>query len=565
MVWRIRTLAVCAAVGVCSSAGNAAAQEPIAAPPQDGQAEVLPAPRADVPPEPPTRLESLAPAPAEAVAPPAVAAEHAAEKPTAGWHQGLFFLRDRTDNFRLYLQGRLNLDGYAPFGPGVSDLAAGSGLQPTLFIRRVRTEVSGELLKVFQYKIEGEWGQSTADNPAGQAGSSSCSVDGAGTRTCTDRAAAIGTATQRPATQDAFINYRASDAFNAQVGQFKVPFGYENRSSENFSPFMESSLPTRALAAPLVRDLGIMLWGDVSETLFYSVGVFNGDGPNRPNADRRFDTMGRVFVRPLSGQPGALKGLHVGASARWGSRDGDLVGYDSSSMTTQGGFAFWRPTYTSSAGALTHILPSGDQRAIAGEVFVPVGIFDLTAELVYSSSQTREAVDGFQLLGEQRRGRLNGLGYYVQLGAWLMGDRAVVGKRGYGTPTRLDLNKPAKAEFPHAVEVLVRFEQLNADYAGSTRGGADDSRTANGDIKVNAGAIGVNYWFTKHVRLTANGLLYSFPDAAPVSASTMGGRQQTPEQRAVSPAQLLAKGVDDSSRDKGSVLFEAMFRLGVAL
>lgn len=574
MFGKLSTLHVCAFGAVNLFAASAWAQ------PEPEPPAPAPAPDAAAapPPEPAPPLAerrrappALQPLPAEA-APAAlpnttstVAVEPADAKPLAGWHQGLFYLRDTTDNFRLYLQGRLNVDGYAPFGPGVTQLPAGNGLQPTFFIRRVRTEVSGELLKVFQYKIEGEWGQSTADNANGQGGSLSCSVDSMGMRTCAERAAAIGAATQRPATQDAFINYRAAEELNIQAGQFKVPFGYETRSSENFSPFMESSLPTRALAAPLVRDLGIMIWGDVAKTFFYSAGLFNGDGPNRPNADRRFDGMARAFVRPLSSAKGPLEGLHLGISGRWGSRDADTVGYDLSSMTTQGGFAFWRPTYVDSAGALTHIIPSGKQRGVGGELFLPISIFDVTAEVVYSSSRTREAADGFQLLGDARRGRLNGLGYYVQLGAWVLGDRAVVGKRGYGTPTRLDLKKPAAVEFPHAVELLVRFERLTADYSGSVRAGADDPKTPNGDIKVNAGAVGVNYWFTKHVRLSANALAYSFPDSAPVSASRTGGVQQSATQRAIAPAQTLPKGVDDSARDSGSTLFEAMVRLGVAL
>jgi hypothetical protein len=210
-------------------------------------------------------------------------------------------------------------------------------------------------------------------------------------------------------------------------------------------------------------------------------------------------------------------------------------------------------------------MPSGAQRAIAGELFLPVSIFDLTSEFVFSSSETRDGFDGFQLLGQERRGRLNGLGYYVQVGAWVYGDRAVIGKRGYGTPTRLILDKPDPEPPPQAVEVLVRFEQLRANYNGSIRLGADDPKTPNGDINVNGWAVGVNYWFTKHIRLSANGLAYSFPDSAPTSASTMGGRQQTSSQRAIAPAQTLAKGVADSARNDGSVLFEAMVRLGVAL
>jgi hypothetical protein len=169
------------------------------------------------------------------------------------------------------------------------------------------------------------------------------------------------------------------------------------------------------------------------------------------------------------------------------------------------------------------------------------------------------------LQGHERRGRLKGLGYYVQLGAWLYGDRAVVGRRGYGTPTQLKLDKADPDPPPHAVEVLVRFEQLRANYNGSIREGVDDAKTPNGDIKVNAGGVGINYWFTKHIRLSANGLVYGFPDSAPTSASAMGGPAQTSRQRAIAPAQTLAKGVDNSARDSGSVLYEAMVRLGFAL
>lgn len=488
------------------------------------------------------------------------------EPPLAGWRQGLFFLRDKSDSFRLYLQGRLNVDALVPLGPGVAQLGPGTNLLPGLYVRRVRTEISGDLVRDFQFKIEGEWGQSTADNANGQAGALSCTVDAAGVRTCAQRSGSIGAAVQRPATQDAFINYRALPAFNVQVGQYKIPFSYENRSSENYSPFMESSLPTRTLAAPLVRDIGLMLWGDIDDSLlFYSVGVFMGDGPNRPNADRRVDVVGRVFTHPLSGTKGTFKGLHLGASARSGSRDSKFVGYDLPSMTTQSGFAFWRPTYTDSEGQLTHILPGGAQHALAGELYLPISIFDLTSEVTFSGTETREAVDGLQLVESERTGRLTGVGYYVQLGAWLQGDRSIVGKRGYGTPTKLQLDKPDPEEFPRAIEVLVRFEQLSADYSGSSRSGQDDTATPSGDIRVNAGGVGANYWFTKHVRVSLNGLLYSFPDSAPVSPSVPGSAQQTSKQRATSPAQTLAKGVDDSARDSGDMLFEVMARLGIAL
>ncbi len=54
-----------------------------------------------------------------------------------------------------------------------------------------------------------------------------------------------------------------------------------------------------------------------------------------------------------------------------------------------------------------------------------------------------------------------------------------------------------------------------------------------------------------------------FPDSAPLTASEAGGPVQTSTQRAVAPAQLLAKGVDDSARDSAHTLNEVQVRVGV--
>src|SRR5262245_26997097 len=81
-----------------------------------------PAPTVEPPPSPPT------PPPVEpAPAPP----------PLAGWHGGLFYLRDENDHFRLYFQGRAQVDVYSYFGPGVPDTKQ----KATIFLRRARPEL----------------------------------------------------------------------------------------------------------------------------------------------------------------------------------------------------------------------------------------------------------------------------------------------------------------------------------------------------------------------------------------------------------------------------------------
>ena len=93
-----------------------------------------------------------------------------------------------------------------------------------------------------------------------------------------------------------------------------------------------------------------MAWGEThNRFFFYSAGPFNGDGQNRPNVDARFDLIGRVVVHPLATtelREKTLQDMQVGMSGRYGSRDRKWVDYDYPTMTTQGAFPFWSPTYT---------------------------------------------------------------------------------------------------------------------------------------------------------------------------------------------------------------------------
>jgi hypothetical protein len=210
-----------------------------------------------------------------------------------------------------------------------------------------------------------------------------------------------------------------------------------------------------------------------------------------------------------------------------------------------------------------HIIPSGEQTAVAGELFVPVGMFDLTSELVYSQSDTREAVDGYQLTPfTERLGLLKGIGYYVLASAWITGDRSIVGFPGYSKPQHVDLTKEDKAPRT-AIQLLAKIEQLSLTYQSAKRSGVIDSTNADGDIRMTALSFGANYWATRHLRVSANYGYDYFPSSAPVTASTKGGRQQTSNERALAPAQNLAKGVEDSARNNSHALHELQFRVGV--
>jgi hypothetical protein len=173
-------------------------------------------------------------------------------------------------------------------------------------------------------------------------------------------------------------------------------------------------------------------------------------------------------------------------------RDRGYVSYDYPAMSTQGNFTFWSPVYQGSGGAWTHVIPSGAQLGLAGELRVPVEWFDLTAELVWLRNRTREAVEGFQATHAERFGALDGFGYYAQLGFWVLGKRSILGEPGYQNMPHVSFEKPEPKSPPHAVQLLLRWEQLRASYQGASRAGLPDPKGIDGDIKADALSIGAN-------------------------------------------------------------------------
>jgi hypothetical protein len=497
--------------------------------------------------------------------PPAFAARDG--YPLAGRVSEYFYLRDANDDFRIYFGGRAQADAYLPFGAGVSSAAAGAGLAPTFFVRRARPELAGEFLGHWQWMISGEWGRTAVGNANGQVATPICTVAAkTGAQTCVLESTGVESASYTAQLQDVYMNFRAANVFNVEAGQILIPFTLENRTSTNFIPFLENSLPVRTIGAPNLRDIGVMAWGETTASLFhYEVGIFNGDGPNVLNQDSNFDGIGRVFAHPFALTSTLLKTLQIGGSGHYGVRSAKTVGYDYPSLTTQEGYAFWKPTYTDSNGNLTHIIPSNQQITAAGELYWPVSIVDLTSELVYADHDTREARDGYQLAypNTERYGTMKGYSYYLQVGVWLAGDRQSVRRPGYQDPPHIDFAKPLPVT-TSSVELLAKFEQLHLSYASASRVGTPNAKSPDGDIDVDVVSFGATYWITRRVRLSLNYDLNIFPGSEPGTPSATGDPKQSSSQRAVGPAQGLAIGVDDSAREGAHTLSELTARAQVA-
>jgi phosphate-selective porin len=486
--------------------------------------------------------------------------------PLAGYHNGLFFLRDHHDNFHLYIQGRAQIDFYSYAGAGVPKTA----LKPTLFLRRVRPEVTGEFLGHWRFMIAGDFGATALDNPKGT-NETSAAAPGTVPSATTGRFASAETTRFQAAPTDVFINYRMNSVFNVMIGQMDAPFMMENRTSDKYIPFMERSFAVRDVGIPTNKEIGAMFWGETdSRLVYYSVGPYMGDGQNRPNVDSRFDIFGRTFVHPLVladiDKSDPLRDLQIGASIHYGSRDKNWVYYDYPSLSTQGAYTFWSPTYNGVNGQ-THVVPSGDQMGFAGELRVPVKNFDFTGEAVYIRNGTREVLEGYPATNSERFGRIAGYSYYVMAGYWIFGKRDINGVPGYGNPPRLDWSKSDPVIPDTALQLLVKWEQLKLHYDSAVRGSHPeiDPKGLDGDIKAEAVSFGLNYWATKHVRLSLNYIFNRFPGSAPTTPTTPTGPVQSAANRALAPGNTLAKGIDDTARDQAHEVHEILARFAIAL
>ncbi|XXT18388.1 porin [Sorangium sp. So ce429] len=510
-------------------AGAAGAVPPAPPPAAPAAPEQVQAPVAPLPPPPPPGTAPAAvppPPPAQVFAPTAETAVATEQQPLAGWH-GSFFLRDANDTFRLYPKGRMGLDFYSTFGSGVSDVPAadnGGALKPRFFVRRARFELAGEFLKKWSFDMDFEFGGQGLSNTNGRTQNSAAPVGQAPTAESA-RFAPVEAAAPTVALVDLWINYSVMPALNFMFGQYSPAFSLENQTSDISTTFMERNIAIRGFAFPEGKDIGLTIWGDVGDRqLGYGVGVITGDGQNRPGVDAPPDFVARVFARPFGGDKKALLAkAQIGISARHGERDQDYVGYDYAPIRTGQGYTLWGGGYRDSLRRNIHVIPSGAQNAIGGELRLPIKMVELRAEAYYVANNTREAVEGYQLTNTERLGRVKGLGWYVQLSAWPVGDAYVSGDPGFSPrPTKVDLSKPVDKP-KSGLEVAALLSGISATYDGASRSPAYYDESTPGapaapeaaapatDLDVVQIGLAANYWHTRNVRLSVNYNAYLTP------------------------------------------------------
>ena len=147
----------------------------------------------------------------------------------------------------------------------------------TFRMRRVRVSVEGKLTKTLSYKIQGDF-------------------------------------TRSPMLVDAFVKYKPCNEFAIQIGQFKTPFSLESPINPVNLEIFDYGESIQKLVGysdvcgvgGLGRDLGIMASGDLFPVegkdftiVNYSIGLFNGNGPNALDNNNRKDLVGRLEIHPM--------------------------------------------------------------------------------------------------------------------------------------------------------------------------------------------------------------------------------------------------------------------------
>jgi phosphate-selective porin OprO/OprP len=260
---------------------------------------------------------------------------------------------------------KLVLGGYVQVNFEDGDVSAFEGrfgetaIKDRFRLRRARINLTGDFAEQFDFKMEGDFGQSDGTS---------------------------GNRTAFSAT-DIWVNWHQFPAAQIKVGQYKAPFGLEQLTPSTALFTIERTLPTGAITPQ--RQIGVQLWGkpfanvwpEQKDLLTYYAGIFNGNGRNiTVNDNNNFMFVGRLELQPFKGkifaQPSFIKlgGDVLNSRDEQGvniSQTGNLLVNDDGSLSP-------------------FVLSSGDERtAWSVDAWLELGPFDLIGEYLQEHVQGR--------------------------------------------------------------------------------------------------------------------------------------------------------------------------------
>ena len=251
------------------------------------------------------------------------ASQSKSDKPAvvAGWGDNHAFLRSADGAFETQVGGYAQLDfrGYE------------SGNHPpnTFLVRRARLSLEGKLQRYFDFRIEGDFADTTST-----------------------------------LLRDFYVRIHRSDEFQLTFGQFRVPISQEEIRTDNNQDFVERSMVNNLVPS---RSPGIGASGVIDHGVFeYQIGAFNGKGLLANNNNGTPETAVRLRFTPWKNSNDfASKGFSFGGAFTQGR---SLGGTSVRGQTESRSFSFFVPDaingkYIRANGELTWLLGPAAIRA----------------------------------------------------------------------------------------------------------------------------------------------------------------------------------------------------------
>ena len=215
----------------------------------------------------------------------------------AGWNGQHFFLRSADGNFEA------NLSGYAQVD--FRGFQRGNHPPNTFLIRRARLGLEGKLLRDFDFKIEGDFADTTST-----------------------------------LLRDFWIRFPRNQALVLTFGQFRVPYSQEEIRRDAEQDFVERSLVNNLAPS---RSPGVMISGVLHKGVIeYQLGAFNAKGLLALNTVGTAETTGRLRFKPWNKSDNQwTKGFAFGGTYSMGRNA--INGTSVRGLTESRSFTFFAP------------------------------------------------------------------------------------------------------------------------------------------------------------------------------------------------------------------------------
>lgn len=285
--------------------------------------------------------------------------------------------------------------------------------------------------------------------------------------------------------KDAYLELKFAKAFHVRGGNFKVPVSGEWLTSASRTDFIERAMPIAELAPG--RDWGIALLGDPLKSVFYEVGVFQGDG--RRDQSRADTTVAaRLVLNPIDDLDlaGSFSQGDVKADPEAADVDLSAKGFPGNSPT---GFNFSVRRFV-----------NGTRRRLGGDLHYTPGPIGLRFEFLRGTEERKGQGSVFDDLPDEVS-----TGWAASF-TWLV--------TGGSKKRTIEVEKGLHQGGAGAIEVGARYEQLRFDDDGEDMGFAGAGNRARNIRPVSNRVLtgGLSWWPLGWIRLMGNVVVERFED-----------------------------------------------------